>query len=185
MARTITAEEFDQLYRATAPQLFAYLRRRGTTDPEDVVAEVFATAWRRRKDLPKPTLRRAWLYGTARNLLLAETRRHRAERDAVEQLAGQPAAVPLQATSPAHEVVCAALARLSPTDREVIQLIEWERLTPAELAVALGVRPGTARVRLHRARQALAADPDLQELSRLAPIASKPAGTERAASSNS
>ncbi|UUW93217.1 sigma-70 region 4 domain-containing protein [Pimelobacter simplex] len=46
----------------------------------------------------------------------------------------------------------------------MLLLVEWERLTPAELAVALGVRAGTARVRLHRARRALAADPALRAL---------------------
>src|ERR1044072_3178656 len=70
VASLITAEEFDELYRATAPELFAYLRRRAVPDVEDLVAEVFVTAWRRRQDLPAPMLRRAWLYGTARRLLL-------------------------------------------------------------------------------------------------------------------
>ena len=66
----------------------------------------------------------------------------------------------------AEQVVVAALARLSPDDRELIQLVEWDRLTPAEIAVALGLRPGTARVRLHPARQALASDPQIQALVR-------------------
>lgn len=56
------------------------------------------------------------------------------------------------------------MARLSPEHREILRLVEWERLTPAELATALGVRPGTARVRLHRARRALASDPAMQSL---------------------
>lgn len=176
MARTISTEEFDQLYRATAPELFGYLRRRGATEPEDLVAEVFSIAWRRRKALPAPALRRAWLYGTARNLLLAEKRRRAAERDAVTELAVRPGDVPVEA-SPVLEAVHAALARLSPNDREVIQLVEWERLTPAELAVALGVRPGTARVRLHRARRALAADPGLQWLGLLASAATSRSDT--------
>ena len=61
-------------------------------------------------------------------------------------------------------VVAAAMDRLPPGDREVLRLVEWECLTPAELATALGVRPGTARVRLHRARRALAADPEVRAL---------------------
>jgi DNA-directed RNA polymerase specialized sigma24 family protein len=35
--------------------------------------------------------------------------------------------------------------------------VAWEQLTPAEAAVVLGVPPGTARSRLHRARAALRA----------------------------
>jgi RNA polymerase sigma factor (sigma-70 family) len=146
MARTITAEEFEQLYLTTAPELFAYFRRRGTTDVEDLVAEVFATAWRRRTDLPAPMLRRAWLYGTARNLLLAESRRHGREQDAVEQLAARPADVPAEPTSRTGEVVSAALARLSPSDREVIVLVEWERLTPPRHRPGQ-VAPGTSGAR--------------------------------------
>lgn len=175
MTRTITAGEFEQLYRTTAPELFAYFRRRPTTDVEDLVAEVFATAWRRRTDLPAPNLRRAWLYGTARNLLLAESRRHGREQDALKQLLARPVDVPAEATSRTDEVVRSALSRLSPSDREVIELVEWERLTPAEVAVAIGVRPGTARVKLHRARQRLASNPGLQELSQRTSVASNPA----------
>ncbi len=56
-----------------------------------------------------------------------------------------------------------ALARLAPGDRDVLLLVTWESLTPAEAAVALGIPSGTARSRLHRARtvmrQLLGADP--------------------------
>lgn len=62
------------------------------------------------------------------------------------------------------ETMLAAIGRLSPGHQEVLRLVEWERLTPAELATALGVRAGTARVRLHRARMALAADPAVRAL---------------------
>jgi RNA polymerase sigma-70 factor (ECF subfamily) len=39
----------------------------------------------------------------------------------------------------------------------VLLLVAWEQLTPAEAASVLGVPPGTARSRLHRARAALRA----------------------------
>ncbi|AIY20033.2 sigma-70 family RNA polymerase sigma factor [Pimelobacter simplex] len=166
MARILTAGEFEELYRATAPELFGYVRRRTTADAEDVVAEVFTTAWRRRGDLPAPMLRRAWLYGVARRLLLAEARRQGREDATVTELASRPEQAPADAGEARRQAVRAALDRLSPAEREVLLLVEWERLTPAELAVTLGVRPGTARVRLHRARRALAADPELDALAR-------------------
>jgi RNA polymerase sigma-70 factor (ECF subfamily) len=37
-------------------------------------------------------------------------------------------------------------------------------MAPAELAIVLSLRPGAVRVRLHRARKALAGDPQMQEL---------------------
>lgn len=48
-----------------------------------------------------------------------------------------------------------ALASLSDRDRELIRLTEWEQLTTSEAAAILGLRPGTARVRFHRARRAI------------------------------
>jgi RNA polymerase sigma-70 factor (ECF subfamily) len=48
-----------------------------------------------------------------------------------------------------------ALAMLSEDDREVLLLVTWEQLSPAEAAVALAIPPGTARSRLHRARALL------------------------------
>jgi RNA polymerase sigma-70 factor (ECF subfamily) len=49
----------------------------------------------------------------------------------------------------------AAIAALPPAERDVLLLVAWEQLTPAQAALALGVPPGTARSRLHRARAAL------------------------------
>lgn len=159
----MTAAEFEQLYRATARDVFSYVRRRTSADAEDLVAETYAVAWRRRADLPAPMLRRAWLFGVARTLLRAQVREQRTQADLVRQLATQRE---LDAEPPelgaVHPEVTAALARLGPEAREILQLVTWEGLTPAELAVVLGVRPGTARVRLHRARQAFAADPGIQ-----------------------
>ena len=63
-----------------------------------------------------------------------------------------------------------ALGQLSAEDRELVTLIAWEGLTPAQAAAALGVPPGTARVRLHRARTrlraALSSTTDVEETDR-------------------
>lgn len=172
MARTMTPGEFEALYRAVAPELVGYLRRRGTTEAEDLVAEVFTIAWRRLPDLPPPVLRRAWLFGTARRLLLADGRRSRQDQALIAHLAGRPDD-DAPSDPPAEGIVTRALGRLSSRDREIIQLAEWERLTPAEIAIVLGIKPGTARVRLHRARQALASDPDIQGLVRRSSAAAR------------
>jgi RNA polymerase sigma-70 factor (ECF subfamily) len=49
-----------------------------------------------------------------------------------------------------------ALEQLSESDREVLLLIAWEGLSPAQAAATLGVKAATVRVRLHRARRRLA-----------------------------
>jgi RNA polymerase sigma-70 factor (ECF subfamily) len=50
-----------------------------------------------------------------------------------------------------------ALDALSPDDRELVTLTAWEGLTPAQAGAALGLSPGAARTRLHRARLRLRA----------------------------
>lgn len=166
MGPVVTTDEFADLYSATVRDVLAYVRRRTTRDVDDLVAETYVVAWRRRSDLPAIDLRRAWLFGVARNLLHADRRRQRREGDLVEELADDPAraAQPSPAAGPGGQVVRAALGRLTPKEREVLLLTSWDCLTPAEVAVVLGVRPSTARVRLHRARQALASDPDVRAL---------------------
>jgi RNA polymerase sigma-70 factor (ECF subfamily) len=46
-----------------------------------------------------------------------------------------------------------ALDGLAAADRELLLLVAWEGLTPAEAAAALGISPVAARSRLHRARK--------------------------------
>lgn len=156
----ISRDEFEALYRANAADILGYLRRRGVRDEAaDLLAETFLVAWRRRGELPGPEGQRAWLFGTARRLGLAHFRR------------------PITTTLPEHasgawsesdstpglrEAVAAALERLSESDRELLTLTIWEGLRPAEAASVIGILPTAARVRLHRARQRLAADPTLR-----------------------
>ena len=49
----------------------------------------------------------------------------------------------------------AALAVLPAGEREVIELLAWEGLSPGEIATALEIARATVYVRLHRARQRL------------------------------
>ncbi|MFC5727286.1 MULTISPECIES: RNA polymerase sigma factor [Nocardioides] len=165
MNRIISSDEFEQLYRTTVRDVFGYVQRRSAGDAENLVAEVYAVAWRRRSDLPPSVLRRAWLFGVARTLVASDARRHAMEEVALTEAgANAGAPVPHRESTEVIAAVRVALARLPDSHREVLQLVEWERLRPAELAIALGVRPGTARVRLHRARRALAQDPRVQAL---------------------
>lgn len=71
--------QFDDLYAETYPMVWAYVRRRvnSVEDAEDLVVEVFATAWRRSDDLERADSSVAWLLGIARNLILNHRRRSR------------------------------------------------------------------------------------------------------------
>jgi RNA polymerase sigma factor (sigma-70 family) len=157
-------DSFEQAYRTSGRAVLGYALRRSDSreDALDVVAETFATAWRRRTDMPAdPEEARPWLFGIARRCLANAARGSRRADRLGERLAG--AFVPGTVPDPAavhertreFELVHGALEGLSDDDRELVTLIAWEGLTPAQAADVLGIPAGTARVRLHRARTRL------------------------------
>jgi RNA polymerase sigma-70 factor, ECF subfamily len=153
---------FDDLYRANHGAVLAYARRR-VNDPDDVVAEVFATAWRSRDRVPAPPL--PWLYRTAGNHILhayrAQGRRERLSVRAAEldTVAPDPADT-VAARLDTSRRVEGALERLSAADRELLRLHAWEDLAHEQLAYVLGCSTATLRVRLRRARVRFAAHLD-------------------------
>jgi RNA polymerase sigma-70 factor (ECF subfamily) len=132
--------------------LTAYARRRGARAPEEIAAEAMTIAWRRLADVPRDDPR-PWLIATARNLVLADRRRHWAalqDLEGIEPEAGPEA--PILELDPDLEV---ALRALSESDREALLLVAWEDLTPNAAAATLGISAAAFRVRLHRARRRL------------------------------
>jgi RNA polymerase sigma-70 factor (ECF subfamily) len=75
---------FEDAYRTSGTAVLGYALRRSDTreDALDVVAETFATAWRRQADMPAdPEEVRPWLFGIARRCLANAARStHRATR---------------------------------------------------------------------------------------------------------
>jgi RNA polymerase sigma-70 factor (ECF subfamily) len=135
--------------------LTAYARRRGARAPDEIAAEAMTIAWRRLADVPSDDPR-PWLIATARNLVLADRRRHGTPLSGLEE--GVEPAAPPDLPNPTLELdpeLEAALATLSDSDREALLLVAWEDLTPGAAAASLGIAPAAFRVRLHRARRRL------------------------------
>src|SRR3954465_2408516 len=74
------AEERFRAVFAHLGAVVAYARRRGSSDADSIGAEVMTIAWRRLADVPSDDPR-PWLFATARNLVLAESRRWRQVAD--------------------------------------------------------------------------------------------------------
>ena len=149
---------YDELYERHAAALVRFaLRRLGSREEaEDVVAEVFEVAWRRRLDVPADP--GPWLFGIARNVV-AHRMRGRARRAALvsrleAERAGAPSADHAGVEDPAARVR-AALGRLRPDDREVLLLASWEGLSHAQTATVLGCSTPAVALRLFRARRRL------------------------------
>lgn len=162
---------FGELYRATAVRVYAFARRHGDADlAQDVVADTFLVAWRRRESLPDDAL--PWLLVTARNILSGHWRtRSRSARLAAE-LAGVSHLADLSDAGAEDRLALAeAFRRLSPEDRETLLLVGWDGLTPAQAALVAGCSPNTFAARLSRARRRLDAHTVGEaRLPRLAPV---------------
>jgi RNA polymerase sigma factor (sigma-70 family) len=155
-------ELFGELYQRHAALIHRYAARRlGEEAAEDITADTFLSAFRtrRRYDLARPDAR-PWLYGISANLI---GKQRRAEVRALRALARtgvDPVAASWTDRSDsrvtAHAVqgpLAGALAGLSRGDRDVLLLVAWADLTSEQAGQALGIPAGTARSRLHRARQ--------------------------------
>jgi RNA polymerase sigma-70 factor, ECF subfamily len=166
-------DRFEGLFRDTYPLVRAYALRRAARDvAQDVVAETFLVAWRRLDDLPDDAL--PWLYGTARRVL-ANQRRSAARGVALEErlsgalaVSGSPDVGDRVADA---ELLRLALGRLSERSREALMLAAWEGLDGVRAASAAGCSKAAFAVRLHRAREQLAAELALLEAPPPAPHA--------------
>ncbi len=143
---------FERCFRGHAAAVHSYaLRRADREAAQDVTAETFLIAWRRRAEMPETPL--PWLYGIARGVLANERRAANRRHALAAHLAAAPRAP--GAGSPGEHHLLEALAALREADREALLLSAWEGLSIRETAGVLGCSAPAAAVRLHRARRRL------------------------------
>ncbi|AEG45381.1 RNA polymerase sigma factor [Isoptericola variabilis] len=150
---------FDALFQEHASAIHRYFARRlpasagGRADEaEDLAAEVLATAWRRRDDVPAGA-ELPWLYRTA-GFVLANHRR-KARALPVAAVPDEPDDVDPESMTLDDDRLRRVLARLTPRDRRILLLVAWDGLDGAALAEVLGVSRGGADAALSRARARL------------------------------
>lgn len=144
---------FDALHRALTAHV---LRRVGDrTEADDIVAETWATAWRRRDDVPEdPDRARMYVYGIARNVI-ANARRTDRRRRALQARAMTWTQVRELERPHRHDVVLDAFDRLPERDRELLRLVAWDGLAHADIAELLGLSITAVANRVSRARRRL------------------------------
>jgi len=156
-------EAFAWLYDRHAARLHRYVARRlGGGHADDIVADTFLAAFRKRHRYDVTVAdARPWLYGIAANLIgkhgRSEVRMLRAyaRTGADPVLAGTASMDEADgriSSAAVKRELAAALAGLTAADRNVLLMIAWADLSYAEVATALGIPVGTVRSRLHRAR---------------------------------
>ncbi len=151
-------ERLTAIYDKQAHRVYAYaLRHCGPGAADDVLAETFAIAWRRRDQLPDDPV--GWLLVTARNVISgarrAEHRRQRLTALLAEQPEGHHSAAGDVVQH--RQELLEALDRLSQREREALLLVAWDGLDTHQAALVAGCSQRAFRARLARARARLAA----------------------------
>ncbi len=158
------APSWDQVVRENSTRVYrlAYRLTGNRYDAEDLTQEVFIRVFRSLATYTPGTFE-GWLHRITTNLFLDQVRRkQRIRMDAMGEEADQYAmrgdrAEPERGFEHAnldHDVQ-QALDALSPDYRAAVVLCDIEGLSYEEIAVTLGIKLGTVRSRIHRARAQL------------------------------
>ena len=155
----VRAEAFAALFGDAFGDVLRFCARRVAPDrAEDIAAETMTVAWRRFDDLPPGRGgQRAWLFTTARNLMLRDAR-DESRRRTLAVLIAPGHAVDVSATegeAAARVDLGRAWRLLSQRHQEALALTVWDGLTTLEAASVLGISPVAYRLRLSRARKML------------------------------
>jgi RNA polymerase sigma-70 factor (ECF subfamily) len=148
--------DFRQVYSEYLGPIRAYLARRvAFAEVEDLTADVFAVAWRKRakvasgEELP-------WLY-TIASYVVANHRRKEKNRLDVLGLFTRPDSAPAaDAFMEGDPELATAWQKLDVAKRELLALVIIDGVGVSEAARILGLTPNAVSIRLHRAKKELA-----------------------------
>ncbi len=146
-------DSFEELFARYREPLYGFFRRRinNRARAEDLVQETFLAVIRGIIRYEPRALVRTYLYGIALKLISIERRRQiRQESLTAEERGSAKGAL-------ADSVIWVrdAVAKLDPTEREILMLREYEQLSYSEIAELLHLPINTVKSRLFRSRMAL------------------------------
>ncbi len=128
---------------------------------EDVTQAVLLRVHRSLGDYSATGRLTAWVYRIMRNVAVDLERKDRRDRRRLNHLTADSLAAWLPGRSDALELLGAAdqlkkfMTDLSQKQRTVLDLVELQGFTAAEVAEMLEISPATVRVHLHRAKAAM------------------------------
>ena len=152
--RPMDEARFETFYRATAGSLWSYLFRLtgDAAAADDLLQKSFFRFLRANPALATEEHMRRWIFRTATNLALdyfRETKRERARKEV------QLPAVPAEARQVLRHDMMKVFAELKPRERALLWLAHVEEADHEDIGDALGVKPGSVKVLLFRARKRL------------------------------
>jgi RNA polymerase sigma-70 factor, ECF subfamily len=148
-------EEFQRFYAGTAAPLWAYLRRLGR-DPalaDEILQEAYVKFLGHAEPASQELEKRAYLFRIATNLLRDRWRRDQREMLGLSSLLGRWREPDRQADVPLRMDLESAFNQLEPRERAILWLAYVEGYDHREIAGIVGVKEGSVRVLLFRARK--------------------------------
>jgi RNA polymerase sigma-70 factor, ECF subfamily len=162
----LSEDEFDRFYAGTSAALWTYLRRLGG-DPalaDDVLQESYVKFLGHVAPASAAHEKRAYLYRIATNLLRDRWRQNRRERLGLSAFFGGWKEWSREADASSRMDLESAFQRLEPRERAILWLAYVEGYDHREIASIVGVKEGSVRVLLFRARKKAARELDRKEV---------------------
>lgn len=161
-------EAFNQVFHQYSDRIFrlAFGLLKSENDAEGIVQDTFLTLFNKLEQFEARSQLGTWLYRVAYNLSIDQLRKTRP----TEQLVDEPQASEADGFMPAiivdwsfapdtvlsqretRRALGEAIDALPQKLHATFVLRELEKLSTAETAIVLGIKPGTVKVQLHRAR---------------------------------
>ncbi|SPE34950.1 conserved hypothetical protein [Candidatus Sulfopaludibacter sp. SbA6] len=154
--------DFSALYKKYAPDVFRFaLYLSGErSEAEDITSETFVRVWTSPEPIETATVK-GYLFTIARNLFLHDLRKksRQVDRDVdLDRELPDPQASPYARAEQKAELraVLAELQKLPEIDRAALLMRALDGMAYEEISRALGISLASTKVKIHRARLALA-----------------------------
>ena len=148
-------DEFEKLLADVSNGVERFVRYRlpSQTDADDVLQEVYLSAYRSFSGLKNKDAFKPWILSIARNKCNDYFRARAAQMEiSIEELSQQELSTGRLGLSVVH-TVRETLDRLGDKDKQILYLYFWKELPQTEIATLLDIPVGTVKSRLHTAKQ--------------------------------
>ena len=148
-------DEFEKFLRDVSSGVERFVRYRlpSQADADDVLQEVYLSAYRKFSGLKNKDAFKPWIISIARNKCNDYFRAKAAQMEiSIEELSQQELSAGRLGISVVH-TVRETLDRLGDKDKQILYLYFWKELPQNEIAKRLNIPVGTVKSRLHTAKQ--------------------------------